>query len=191
MCRSALPSLPLIYPTADTQDIIRSVALLLWVSYAADAFWFCSQGPLRLTWEQIELAATSCSVPPLPAASPPSAPARRALSMADEEGSPAHPHAGHLLCQSQLLTANFNVDGLYLPTFLLTLSATLKLVVLLLLPGLDAALRARHGHGPAAALAGWAKSPVALAKWASGLATCTLLVGMFTLIARGGGDPTW
>jgi hypothetical protein len=181
--------------------VIRSVSVLLWLSYFSDAFWFCSYGPLHLTWEQLDLAAIGCTAPPPPAAPPlpPSAPmppttppqSSRALSLVTEVGAPAHPSAGHLLCQSHHLTSNYSLDGMLPATLLLTLSALLKLLALLLLSGLDAALEARHGKGPAAALAGWAKAPVALANWASAAATATLAVGMVTIVARDGADPTW
>jgi hypothetical protein len=80
---------------------------------------------------------------------------------------------------------------MHAPTLLLALSGLLKLLTLILLSELDAAFDARHGKGPAAALAGWAKAPVAMASWASRLATLTLGVGMVTVVARDDADPTW
>lgn len=191
------------FPSSLAQDVVRSVSVLLWLSYLSDAFWFCSHGPLHLTWQQLETAARGCAAPPHlaapPTAPPPSAPlppwappvSARALSVAGEVGAPAHHTVGQLLCQSHVLTANYSLDGMLAPALLLTLSALLKLLALLLLSGLDTALDARHGKGPAAALAGWAKSPVSLANWASAAATVTLAVGMITIVARDGADPTW
>ena len=145
------------------QEIVSFFFFVLQLSFVFDLLWLCLAGPLNLTGEQIAaLLSSGCW---------------------RETGS------GMCYVDGLLANASFSSLGSGLASSLAGVLVVVKVVVLLLLPELRAALAQRHGSVENQ-LAGLAKGPVGQARAATFVGKALLLFGGLLCVLRGGRDTS-